>query len=268
MKISRIIPVIILAFMASLFCVSVATARSRYSDSPREIIIQMKTSRGVASQIYRQVQVPDFTLYGDGRVVFSRTDHLENQFLYEAKLDGDYINFLLDYLESEGFWDMNENYLNLTVEGLDTTTISVRTREKQKSIRVYGLLLAARQRMIPSGLANIYRQLTEFNREDEVRYNPDKITLLVYRYDGEIPQDANRINWKVSGIKLADYAHQEKSLMVRYKETVITGEEKDKILGFILDKTLYGNRAGFFANFFHNHRQLFKVAYRPHLPYE
>jgi hypothetical protein len=261
--------VLIIAILLAAICFSSATAQEkRYPDSPRDVIIQLKTTGGDPSEIFSQTHVADFTLYGDGRVIYSRTDENQNQKLLEAKLDEKTINFLLDYVQSEGFFDLNENYLNLTVKDLETTTIRVRTSSKSKTVQVYGLLLATRQKMIPPEIFRIYRRFTQYQHDGEFDYLPQKISLIVSEFKNPIPKEAKVKKWKVQGIDLRDYSGADDSLTISYKETVFEDKDKDEILKTLKTDTLYGNRAGYFQTFYVAHKKAYKVAFRPHLPYE
>lgn len=240
-----------------------------YKDSPRDIVVQMFSTGGIASDIMDKTRVPDFTLYGDGKLIFTRLDSNELVKLYEAKVSPDFIKFLLEYIEKSGFHKMNENYLNLTVQDLPTTYITVNLKNRSKTISVYGLTLAAEQNMIPRGLLNIYRKLSEFQDENEKEYEPKKISLFVYEASkSSIPQDMKIIPWKAKGIDLRKYVNEENSLIIRYKQSVLEGDLMKNAINFLKGKTLYENRAGFLQSFFSNHRHYYKVAYRPHLPYE
>jgi len=238
-----------------------------YKDSPRDVVIQMFTKEAITSDIYYKTKVPDFTLYGNGTVIYTR--YLPNQTcqLMEAKVSRQYIKFLLDFIEEEGFFDINDNYLNLTIKDLPTTYITVNLREKKRTITIYGFTLASKQRMLPKGLINIHRKLSEFKREDEKEFEPRKISLYVHEVK-TIPRDSKIVKWKVRGIDLRKYINKGESLIIHYKQTVLTGDDKKNVVNFLKGKTLYENRHGFTETYFKNHRRYFKVAYRPHLPYE
>ena len=240
-----------------------------YKTSQRNIVIQLSESGGGMSDIVNRTKVPEFTLYGDGKVVFSRVDEKGNIKLMEAMVTPEYINFLITYIEKEGFYDMNENYLNVNMKDLPTTQITVNLKDKKKTIKVYGFEIASHQGLIPRGLKNIYRKLTEFQNENEKDYDPKKISMFVREFPKNgIPEESQIDKWKVKGIDLRKYVKEEKSLIIKYKETVLEGDLKKNALGYLKGKTLYENRAGFFKTFFKNHGRYYKVAYRPHLPFE
>jgi hypothetical protein len=257
--------------MAALFVLAPLWAEAsgrRFSDSPREVIIQVFTHSGVSPELLDRVAVPDFTLYGDGRVIFSRLDASKNKILLEARLDEGGINLLLDHIQSQGFWDLNENYMNLTVKDLDTTVIAVNTKEKSKQVRIYGLLLAARQKMLPQGLFALHARLSAYQAEGEKEYVPEKISLLVSEYSGAVPKEAKVQKWKVAGIDLEKCVDKEKTFIVKYRETVLEGKQREDVIKRIGRETLFSNQAGFYQTYYVSRKKIFKVAYRPHLPYE
>jgi hypothetical protein len=239
-----------------------------YPDSPRDVVIQMKTTSGGDSPLAGLIAIPELTLYGDGRVIYVKTDENRNRSIWEARVEPKFIGLLLDFIDKQGFYDLNENYLNLTIKDLDTTEITVRTNSGTKTIKVYGIVLASGQGMIPRGLQNIYRRLSNFSREDEKEYAPSKISLFVYEYQGNLPPKAKVEKWRVGKMDLREYVVKEKSLLIQYKETVLEGDLKNDVLKHLKGKTLYENAEGFAETFFVHKKVVFKVAYRPHLPYE
>lgn len=240
-----------------------------YKKTARTVVIQLSSTGGGLAEIVDKTMVPDFTLYGDGRLIFKKVDQLGNLYLMETKVAPEYIEFLINYIEKEGFFDMNENFLNVSVQDLPTTEFIVNLRKNSKTIKVYGYEVASHQGQLPRGLMNIYRKLTEYTSEDEKPYVPAKISLFVREVPGNaIPEDMKTEAWKAKGIDLRKYITEESSIIIKYKETVLEGDLCKDALGFLSGKTLYENRAGFFKTFFKNHKRYFMVAYRPHLPFE
>ncbi len=240
-----------------------------YRKTSRTVVIQLSSTGGGLAEIVDKTMVPDFTLYGDGRLIFKKVDELGNSCLMETKVTPEYIEFLINFIEKEGFFDMNENFLNVSVQDLPTTEFTVNLRKTSKTIKVYGFEVASHQGQLPRGLMNIYRKLTEYTSEDEKPYVPAKISLFVREVPGNaIPEDMKTEAWKAKGIDLRKYITEENTLVIKYKESVLEGDLCKDALGFLGGKTLYENRAGFFKTFFKNHKRYFMVAYRPHLPFE
>jgi hypothetical protein len=240
-----------------------------YKDSPRDIVIQMFTSGGYAPDIVEKTRVPDFTLYGDGRVIFSRSTDPQNYKLYESKLTPEKMMNIINLFEQEGFFDMNDNYLNVTVKDLPSAYITLNLRDKTRTIKIYALNIATQQRLIPRGLINLTRRLTEFSTEDEKEYEPEKITLFVQELPkSQYSKDMKKIKWKVKGVDLSKLAPEGESLMNRYRETVLSGDERKHTLNLLKGHTLFDNQVAFHQTVFESGRRYFKVAYRPQLPYE
>lgn len=240
-----------------------------YKKTSRTVVIQLTSTGSGLAEIVDKTMVPDFTLYGDGRLIFKKVDALGNSSLMETKVTPEYIEFLINYIEKEGFFDMNENFLNVTVQDLPTTEFTVNLRKNNKTIKVYGFEVASHQGQLPRGLMNIYRKLTEYTSEDEKLYVPAKISLFVREVPGKaIPEDMKTEAWKAKGIDLRKYITEENTLVIKYKESVLEGDLCKDAVDFLAGKTLYENRAGFFKTFFKNHKRYFMVAYRPHLPFE
>lgn len=261
----------ILAILSALFTTQAVFAADTpvYKDSPRDIVIQMLTAGGYAPEIVEKTRVPDFTLYGDGRVIYSRSTDPTNYKLYEAKLTPEKMTALINIFEQEGFFDMNDNYLNVNVKDLPSAYVTINLREKNRTIKIYGLNIAIQQRLIPRGLINITRRLSEFSVEGEKEYEPEKISLFVQEFPkDQYSKEMRKIKWKVKGVELAKLAPEGASLLARYRETVLSGDERKHTLNLLKGKTLFDNQVGFSQTVFENARRYFRVAYRPHLPYE
>lgn len=260
-----------LMFLLFIFLtiLSGVASAAQYPDSPRDVVVQVKTVPAeVDSPAVRLTSVPEFTLYGDGRLITLVKDDKGILRLQESRASTEEIDALIDAINVEGFAELNDNYLNVTVENLATTFITVRTRKLERTIQVYGFEFAQYQGMIPRNLINIRRKILEFEPKNPKDYVPDKISLYVYKVKTYPPKEAEIENWKVKGVELADYAGDEDMLMTEYKETVLEGDKKKDVLNKLKGKTLFDNPEGFVRIFFRSNKQLYKLAYRPHLPYE
>ncbi len=260
--------IILLIYSLLIFPVF-ASGEADYSTKPRDIIIKMETYNEHETGILRLTNVPQFVLYGDGRLIVSRPDQNDNTHLYEANLSPDEVEFLLKYINMEKFQQYNENYLNLTVDGLETTYITVNTKNIKKTIKIYGASLAAYQNMIPQGLVNIWRKLGNYSHENETEFIPDKVSLFVYPETGDIPEDTKVEGWRVRDVDLSKLSYGEDSLLVRYKETVFDDPKiVSNIIKNLKNKTLYNNRAAFYRLLFKNGGKYFRVGFKPILPYQ
>lgn len=268
LKRSKTLIALILAVACAAVSAGWCVEEAIYPDSPNDVVIQVKTTPSTDDEALKLSCVPEFTLYGDGRVIYLGRDKKQNQKLYETSFGPDYIYYLLQYIDCQGFEDFNENYLNLTVKNLETTTITVNWRKYSKKVTVYGLELASYQGMIPDGLGNIYRKLSNFEVEEKKVFQPDQITLLVREYKKKLPDKAGVENWGIQEIDLTKYASKDELLGSGYREINVDGKLMEKVLNKIGGKTLYENRAGFYKHFFRDKKKIFKVAYRPHLPHE
>ncbi len=260
---------VIFALLLTVFSLGVSFGEDvSYSTSPKDIIIQISVSNDEDPLIVQKTRVPLFTLYGDGRVIYVVEDEKHNLKLMEGHIPAKDISFLLKFIEKQGFFDLNDNYLNLTVEGLDTTTITVNTNDESKSIIIYGMKIASMQGMVPRGLVKIYRKLLSYEPKNVKEYVPERISLFVREYKKNLPSERKLVKWRVKGLKLADLSENKRSLFIKYKETVLDGKKKKDVLKRIKGKTLFENRGGFYKYFFVEDGKVYKVAYKPHLPYE
>jgi hypothetical protein len=239
-----------------------------YPGSPENIIIQMKTTPVSGFEMMRLTAIPEFTLYNDGRVIYTNTDPNYNVRVMDARLTTEEIADMIRFIDRQRFWDLNENPMNLTLPGLDVTTITVRRGELNKTVKIHGYKLAAYQQILPRGICNIYNVLSNFRRDDAVVYTPQKVSLYVDQFNGDIPLDSRIVDWNVSDVDLQGVYNDDNIAARGYRQVVLTGYPMLDTMRFLGNNTLYSNRTAYLYNYYKQGKLLYNVGYRPHLPCE
>jgi hypothetical protein len=261
---------ILILSLTTCFFVTSAGRAERIGDPGihRNILIQLKTTPASGFEMMKLTAVPDFTLYKSGRVIYTNADANSNVKLMNTWLTPKEMTDLLTYINRQGFWRMDENPTNLTLPGMDITTITVRNENTSKTVRVHGYKLAAYQQTLPKGLTNIYSVLSNFRREKASPYKPQSISVYVDQFNGDIPLDSRIIDWGVSEVDLQGIYNDDNIAARNYRQVVLTGEPMTGTIQFLGNQTLYSNRSGYLANLYKQGKLLYNVAYRPHLPGE
>lgn len=124
---------IVLPFLAALLAVLAACLPQpdepvEWVQRPESIVIQVKALHEPASELEQRVVVPEFTLYGDGALIFTRPDAEGHLQLLQAELPSEAIRDLLEFIEDEGFLDFAyEQPRPAGVDNFPTTYLYVNT---------------------------------------------------------------------------------------------------------------------------------------------
>jgi len=174
--------------------------RIYYAESPDEIVIQLwrKSGNGNLERRFME-EVPVFTLFGDGRVIYKQIGGYSWR---ETKLNRGEVERLLDEARRAGVFRIDVYSLQeklregrLTLRGLPSFTLRVNTIQQKLEITIYGL--PDDPSSLPHYLRNnptiaFVRVINTLMRFDEqvpssLPYQPDKVELLVERM-GKIPE--------------------------------------------------------------------------------
>jgi hypothetical protein len=184
--------------------------------SPESVIVQMKDLGGLPqSDVMDRLTVPDFTLYGDGTLVFTRPPK-RGQFsrtpLQHATLPSDTVRDLLKSITDTGFFTFSYGQPRLGVYDVPTTYLYANTKDAANAISAYAL-----DTVPPTGTEwNQFRKLREIKaRLDTIAndaiasgtatlYTPNAVVLLVQLtppISGPVP-----LEWPFADIDLGSIA--------------------------------------------------------------
>ncbi len=104
------------------------------------IIIQMLAVGEEASEIDRALAVPEFTLYGDGTLIYQK-ESADGTRLLRTLLPGNAVQALLEAIVDEGFLDFAYAQPAPGTTSDETTFIYVHTRERANAVTVQNLNL-------------------------------------------------------------------------------------------------------------------------------
>ena len=232
-----------------------------YLERPNAIIIQMLNVSGEPQpKIADRLTTPEFTLYGDGTLIFTQAGDDGGTQLIEAELPKEAIEDLLAFIVGEGF--LNFAYEHAGERGaIDATTtfLYVNTKEGVNSTSAYGLgagSLADSPEALRS-IAEIAQRLIGLDPEAAGGrvvgpYQYGEIALFVQPLE---MTDAEPPAWPIAGVDLAGLAPPGSSV-VRQVFTLAEAAELVEMLP-----------AGAHGLYREGDR-LFAVGYRPLLPFE
>lgn len=120
-----------------------STAPVTHPVGATDVVLRMDTAGGFVPTTYRMTQAPEFTLYGDGTVVFRPSADPEGDGLppfvqatmNEAEMDA----LLLYALDPGGLRDARESYMHRQVTDQPTTVFTINADGVDKSVAVYAL---------------------------------------------------------------------------------------------------------------------------------
>jgi len=105
-----------------------------YDPSPGNLVVEMRTGGGIPTPWVDGI--PEFRLYGDGRVI-KRPDGDERKPMVEDKLTPGQVRSLLESIRDTGFFGLNSEYANRKIMDGVTRRITVNLKEQKKEVRVY-----------------------------------------------------------------------------------------------------------------------------------
>jgi hypothetical protein len=206
--------------------------------------------------------VPDFTLYGDGTLIFtqpSERGQLSNTPLLQTKLTQDYVQDLVEWITDTGFLNFSYEQPKLGVYDVPTMYLYVSTKETSNAVSAYAIDSAA-----PADAEwDQFRKLQEIkDRLDNIAfaavdgaaadYAPQAIVLFA-----ELTPPISvpfPLEWPFAEIDLADIAPES-----GIGERRIEGDRAKAIMN-----SATPNNGGIFMQ----SARLFSVFCRPVLPYE
>jgi hypothetical protein len=119
-----------------------------HSTDPTAVVLRMESGGGFVPMEFFLTQAPQFTLYGDGTVIYQQTDTRANDPIggqgllpyLVGHLDEDGIQALLRYALGEGrLLNAKANYENNMVADAGTTTFTLNAGGLAKTVSVYAL---------------------------------------------------------------------------------------------------------------------------------
>ena len=259
-----VLPFLTSALVAFAACLPQPDEPVEYLRRPEAIIIQvLKVAGSPQSELQDRLVVPDFTLYGDGTLIFSDAESR----LIQAQLPEEAIRDLLELIVGEGFLDFFYDQPSpASGADLSATFIYVNTIGGANSVRTVGLGALPLEE---SGsefddlrrLEEIVRRLNNLDPEAvggeiEGEFSPETLLLLVQPTEALNVVGSPAI-WPFSTIDLGEIASPESA----GGERVIEGEAVDDLLNLLVLQPP-------FALTFQQDGRAFEVGYRVLLPFE
>ena len=181
------------------------------------VIIQKKTVNDASSELEQRLTVPEFTLYGDGTLIYERKRGIGYGLpILEAELSEEAIRGLLESIVDEGFLEFAyDQPRRASAVDVPTTYLYVQTKAAANAVSAYGLGFelpedAGKEWDQFRRIEKIARRLDEFDPSEwgasaEGEFVPEAGLLLVQRA-GEADEDPGRPAWPVPEVSLAGVA--------------------------------------------------------------
>ena len=186
-----------------------------------DVILQLEEGGGFVPIEFLAGQAPQFTLYGDGRVVFQPVvttfpepgpdGVIRNVPWRTAQLDAGQVDELLTFaLGQGGLGAARDNYGNDMVADASTSTFTINAGGLKKTVAVYALGLEDQQNatdLIPRrAFKTLADRLRDFDRGGTIAtdvYLPDNFRAVLVEREGD-PQ-AKPMAWPWPNLKLSDF---------------------------------------------------------------
>jgi hypothetical protein len=226
------------------------------------VLVQMVT---VASGLPFDMTVPEFTLYGDGTLIYLRESAEGQSQVIRAKLPGNAVQDLLQDAVGQGFMDFQYDQPRIdSVQDEETTYLYIQTKEAANAVSAYALALAGQ----PEASGD---EFGEFRRISELRQtlqelDPEEVggetmaqfeaeAVLITAFEDDTSQSAVPVpDWPVASIDLASIAGSSQS------PSLVAGEAALQVQELAPPEPLIG--------LYRQDGRFFGVGYRPVLPFE
>lgn len=204
---------------------TVGDSEIEWNPAPDEIIAQYSIFGGFRMRP-SATELPQWTLYGDGTVVWTRegepTTGFTNQVMI-GKLSESEMRELLAAVNESGFWELNDRYSEDGIADAANAVIIVNLTDQAKQVLVY----PAGREDAPAVFNAVMERLLQTKPADSVEFEPTEFTFTAEslgRLD-EMPADAQPSfkDWTVDGVVLADSVTGQ----------TVTAEQAEAIQGFI-----------------------------------
>jgi hypothetical protein len=196
-----------------------------WNPAPEEIIAQYSIFGGFRMRP-SATELPQWTLYGDGTVVWTEEGEPTTGFttkVWIGKLTESEMRDLLTTINSSGFWELEDRYSNDMIADAANAAIIINLTDQAKQVVVY----PAGREDSPAAFNAVMDQLLQAKPADSVEFEPTEFTFTAEslgRLD-EMPADAQPsfMDWTVDGVVLADSVTGQP----------VTAEQAEAIQGFI-----------------------------------
>jgi hypothetical protein len=259
----RIITVMLLCLVLGGAAAGASSSDIKYEPFPEKLLLRMETQSPFAGDLEKLTRIPEFSLYGDGTVLFTKTGPDEIVELMKATLEPGEMEDLISFIRSQGILEWDESIEKCPLENMPTTMITLRSLTANRKIKIYGLAYAAGDGQLPPGIAGLHARLSSFSHPSAEPYKPAKIRLFVRRIGNVDKSKAKIETWK-PGITLANVTGSSSS--PHFKEKIYEGRNVNGLLKFLNGKVLYGRKV--INLFFSQKKEIYEVGFRPVLPEE
>jgi hypothetical protein len=135
---ARMLAVLTLTLVTATSLVSGGCSRKKvsleYDPSPENLLVELKTTGGIPTPWVDGI--PDFRLYGDGRVV-ARPGRNARVPVVEGRLAPEQVRDLLSKIEETGYFELGPEYADRKVMDGVTERLTVNLKDQKKEVRVY-----------------------------------------------------------------------------------------------------------------------------------
>lgn len=259
---------VLVGVLAAAGCIPRPEEPVAFLAAPDSILIQMVNGGGPArTEVAERLAVPDFTLYGDGTLIFARPDADGRPRLLRAELPEDALRDLLEFVFDRDFLDFPYDHENPDATDATTTFLYFHAKTEAYAFRAYGLdvelaegALSGDARRQFERLATIKVRLDELDPETEGGrvlgdFVPEAVVLVVQ------PTEAPNLvgsppAWPFPEIDVGEIAPLGSGIVERR----ISGATATKLAQQLVPSAV--------PILFEHQGRWFAVGYRPVLPFE
>ena len=240
-------------------------AQAAYDPPLDKVLIYLDTEGGLSAPVNEMARVPLFLLYKNGDLLYSFYDEgVGTTKLMKAHIEEKAITHLMSIIREKEFSEWNEYYENCPLTDVPTTKLYIELDGEAKTVNIWGIDYAVKNKTIPQGLIEVYRKLTCYSLPEAKEYEPEKIVLYVKR----VPEEPRGLGVKIhkwrQKFDLAPLS--EEANFSGFGSVLLDGKEAKSVYNDLKDKAPFSKKD--MAVFFKQGRNFYTLGYRPLLLHE
>lgn len=188
-----------------------------------QIVVQYNVGGGFR-MAPTSTEIADFTLYGDGFVIWAQpsenpTPGFADQVM-TGQLSPEQMQAVMDMLASNNIFGLEDEYVEMNIADAPSAVLTVNTTDETKMITVYPAL----SNEMPAEIQAIVQGLQDALPEDGTEYQATEFTAAADPVGNiaEMPAESQAfyVEWTVEGITLADLGSEGQSVTAEQAQAI------------------------------------------------
>ncbi len=158
-----------------------------WDDAPENVVISATFCCGFAPRLAVTNYIPDATVFGDGRIIWTTIDETGGRQVFEAQLSPEALELLLSQVAEAGFFGWEDRYADLSIADAADQCIQVNLDSVSKSVCEY-------VKGAPEAFHELYEELTNGTGAEGKPFIPETAFLTVENLGSDLNLGDQKVN--------------------------------------------------------------------------